>query len=581
MVKKDNSHDINECIVKSEDRNFGTVSLSDRICRVSSVAPGISVRDLLLSAKPKSVRQLLPEPTVKLVERMSPGLLETCEANRIAAATIDPSEAVQNDSTRSQIIRLLPLSKARELCVRLDLAVDLSPYDAIESKIRHVGIEPLYGFFGIVDDPRAPKLSAPSTHVAAADYGLFPHQRVAAQRVARALGQPPHKVILHMPTGAGKTRTAMHLVARHLRENGPTVVVWLAQNRELLDQASDEFEKAWSRLGDRDVQLIRFWGNRRAQLDEVHDGLVVAGLAKMASIDTRDVATLLKLADRASLTVIDEAHQAIAPTYANVLRALISKRPGNVLLGLTATPGRSWSDIEEDKRLYDFFEGQKILLEVEGYDDPVSFLMEKKYLARPTFRQLEAPSEIQLSEPDKKAIDEAPDLPDPLLQKLGLDAARTEAVLGAILDAVDRHDRIIVFAPSVENARLLQAMLTIKDIEALFISGETEANERERRIQRYKSAARNQIVLVNFGVLTTGFDAPSTSCAVIARPTRSLVLYSQMVGRATRGALAGGNEEAEIITVTDPNLPGFGSVTEAFSNWEDVWNEPSDRQRGE
>ena len=548
---------------------------------MNTTAPGISIRTLLLSAKPKAVRQLLPEPTVELVERMSPGILKTGEANRIAAATIDPSEAVQNEAMRSQIIRLLRLSKARELCVRLDLSVDRSPYDAIEAKIRQVGIEPLCGFLGIMDDPRAPKLSAPSSHVAAADYGLFPHQRVAAQRVAGSLGRPPHKVILHMPTGAGKTRTAMHLVARHLREHGPTVVVWLAQNRELLDQASDEFEKAWSPLGDRDVQLIRFWGNRRAQLDEVHDGLVVAGLAKMARVDTRDAATLLKLADRASLTVIDEAHQAIAPTYANVLRALSSKRPNNALLGLTATPGRSWSDIEEDKRLSDFFEGQKVLLEVEGYDDPVSFLMEEKYLARPTFRQLESPSELQLSKPDKKAVEEAPDLPDELLDKLGRDAARTEAVLGAILDAVNRHDRIIVFAPSVENARLLEAILTIKGIEALFVSWETESAERERRIRRYKSNARNKIVLVNFGVLTTGFDAPRTSCAVIARPTRSLVLYSQMVGRATRGALAGGNEEAEIITVTDPNLPGFGSVTEAFSNWEDVWNEPGDGQRGE
>lgn len=82
------------------------------------------------------------------------------------------------------------------------------------------------------------------------------------------------------------------------------------------------------------------------------------------------------------------------------------------------------------------------------------------------------------------------------------------------------------------------------------------------------------MVVVNYGVLTTGFDAPATSAAVIARPTRSLVLYSQMVGRATRGTRAGGNEKAEIVTVVDPHLPGFGSVADAFKNWEDVWYEP-------
>ena len=243
---------------------------------------------------------------------------------------------------------------------------------------------------------------------------------------------------------------------------------------------------------------------------------------------------------------------------------------------MTATPGRSWSEIEEDKRLSEFFDGQKELLEVEGYDDPASFLMQERYLARPVFRQLEAPSEIHLSKPDQKNILVDPDLSDELLEKLGRDTARTEAVLAAILDAVTRHDRVIVFAPSVENAKLFQAMLTIKNVEALFVSGETESAERERRIRRYKSNARNKIVMVNFGVLTTGFDAPRTSCAIIARPTRSLVLYSQMVGRATRGVRAGGNEEAEIITITDPSLPGFGSVTEEFSNWEDVWDEPNE-----
>jgi len=83
------------------------------------------------------------------------------------------------------------------------------------------------------------------------------------------------------------------------------------------------------------------------------------------------------------------------------------------------------------------------------------------------------------------------------------------------------------------------------------------------------------LVICNYGVLTTGFDAPNTSATVIARPTKSLVLYSQMVGRATRGPKAGGNVTCEISTVVDIGLPGFGDLAEAFTNWEDVWNEPA------
>ena len=75
------------------------------------------------------------------------------------------------------------------------------------------------------------------------------------------------------------------------------------------------------------------------------------------------------------------------------------------------------------------------------------------------------------------------------------------------------------------------------------------------------------MALFNYAVLTAGFDAPRTRCAIIARPTKSLVLYSQMVGRAMRGTRSGGNKSCEIYTVVDTALPGFGSVVEAFSHW--------------
>ena len=111
-----------------------------------------------------------------------------------------------------------------------------------------------------MQDPRAPADTAPDSTKISAGYALFDHQRAAADRVVHALGDAPRKVILHMPTGAGKTRTAMHIVAEHLRRSEPTVVCWLAQNAELLDQAADEFEKAWQFLGNRETNLVRFWG---------------------------------------------------------------------------------------------------------------------------------------------------------------------------------------------------------------------------------------------------------------------------------------------------------------------------------
>jgi superfamily II DNA or RNA helicase len=539
-------------------------------------APGMALQTLLRSAKGAALRELIGPSIVDTIKGLDPELASDNRLGELAASLIEPSEALRNAQMRERIIRMLPLPKARELGQRLGAKDGRTLYDDLSVRAADKSaLETLYSFFGVVRDPRAPAYTSPNAMKALAGYALFDHQRAAADRVMDALANTPRKVVLHMPTGAGKTRTAMHIVAAHLREHEPTVVCWLAQNAELLDQAADEFETAWRYLGNRETSLVRFWGHRNPDILDIRDGVIVAGLGKMSARDNRDPATVLCLADRVSLTIIDEAHQAIAPTYAAILTALYSKRPHNSLLGLTATPGRSWSDIGEDRKLSDYFDGRKVTLEVEGYDDPVSFLIDQKYLARPVFRTLNSNAGLKLSDADVNELSSAIDVPERILDRLGTDTQRNLKVLSAVEDLLKRHRRVIVFAPSVENARMLTAILSLRDHEAFVVTGESNPSERERIIRRFRSNANRAVVVINYGVLTTGFDAPATSAAVIARPTRSLVLYSQMVGRATRGTRAGGNDEAEIVTVVDPHLPGFGSVADAFKNWEDVWDEPA------
>ena len=90
-------------------------------------------------------------------------------------------------------------------------------------------------------------------------------------------------------------------------------------------------------------------------------------------------------------------------------------------------------------------------------------------------------------------------------------------------------------------------------------------------ISKFKGNLQGTQILCNFGVLTMGFDAPGTSCVIIGRPTKSVVLYSQMVGRALRGSSVGGNDEADIVTVVDTSLEGFGSVAAGFNYWDKKW----------
>ena len=285
----------------------------------------------------------------------------------------------------------------------------------------------------------------------------------------------------------------------------------------------------------------------------------------------QSIASIANLADRTSLVIVDEAHQAIAPTYKLVLDVLVEKRLATGLLGLSATPGRTWNDVDKDQELADFFQKQKVTLRIGGFDNPIEFLIEKGYLARPEFSSLNYDSGIELSPEDLRDIQSHLDIPTHLLERLAKDEQRNLRIVQRVEQAVRFHKRIILFAASVTHARLLAAILQARGVVSEAITAETSRVERQRIINGFRGSREESVVLCNYGVLTAGFDAPQTSAAIIARPTKSLVLYSQMVGRALRGPLAGGNQEAEIITVVDTNLPGFGDVAKSFMNWEDVW----------
>ena len=135
------------------------------------------------------------------------------------------------------------------------------------------------------------------------------------------------------------------------------------------------------------------------------------------------------------------------------------------------------------------------------------------------------------------------------------------------------HRRILVFATNVRHSNILSAFMSMKwQIRCASITAETPPDMRQRWIDDFVDDEDDEpCVLFNYGVLTTGFDAPKTSAAIIARPTKSLVLYSQMVGRIIRGKKVEGTKKAEIWTVVDQQLPGFRDISEAFWNWEDVW----------
>ena len=410
-----------------------------------------------------------------------------------------------------------------------------------------------------------------------ATYGLYPHQRGVAAGLldyldaARASGVSPadRRVVAHLPTGAGKTRVASHVVC-HLLNSGPRdergLVIWLANAAELCEQACDELSSAWSHLGRWDAPMHRFWGNYDADLPAISGGILVAGLQKLWASSRESRRELIQLSSIAAVVVFDEAHQAMAPTYERMVEALQWENPP--LLGLTATPGRSAQPGPEDLRLTELFRGHKVTIDARGHGNPVTYLVDGGYLASPFFRQVEFANEDE-------AIDlgDAADYGAGLLDTIGRDQRRFAAVSDLVAREMRRHNRVMVFCPSVDNAVATAAELRGRGLDTVAVTGETDSEERSITIRRFRSRERPAMALLNYGVFTAGFDAPATSCVIVARPTASVVLYSQMVGRAMRGTKVGGNRNCDIWTVVDTNLPGFRSVADAFQNWEDLWRQ--------
>ena len=528
--------------------------------------PGLTVAWFLDSLPDRELRRFLDPGALSVLDAIFGGRIDGEDLRRVARTLVDFDVLLGEREGRRLVLDLMPEQKRPELEARAGRVITAAgASEWTESEVRR-----LRDFFGLVEERIIPPTVLPTDTITPA-YGLFDHQRNAVRKLAPLLAHDERRAVLHLPTGVGKTRTAMHVVADSLRAHEPSVVVWLASGRELLEQAVVAFREAWMHLGTRPLQIGTMWGDRMPDLDCFSDGFLAVGLAKGWAVTSRtDPDWALRLSRRVRLVVFDEAHQSIASTYRRITEEL-TLHYRCALLGLTATPGRTWADIDKDGELAEFFSGNKVTLEVPG-ENPIAYLIDNGFLARPSFRTLLSRPGLAFGEKELARIAQGLDIPEEIVTALSMSEQYVTAVLGAVEGLLGAgHRRVLVFAATVQHARTLSAILVARDVRSNVVTGLTPVRAREHAIRTFKSDDEVPMVLVNYGVLTTGFDAPKASAVVIARPTRSLVLFSQMVGRAIRGPKAGGTEACEVVTVVDPSLPGFGDVAAAFLNWEDVW----------
>ena len=395
---------------------------------------------------------------------------------------------------------------------------------------------------------------------------LKPYQEEVRDQLLATLDTPApeNRAMVSLPTGAGKTRVAvegLHQWAhRQLDEGGRSQIVlaWLAHTEELCEQAVASFEDVWRShpAGNQPLLLARFWGSYRQGLDrrELADRLETeAPVLVLVSTPQSFIGESLEDWPAPAAIIIDEAHRAAAPTYRGIIDRYGEQ---TAILGLTATPYRREFDRRNPQAgteaLRALFQ-RLIVAESLGQEagDRLRRLQEMGVLSVPISRTVPTGITLKVGEPQPEGEIQQQFSFDQELQQQADQTRRRRIVLEELVRILDQEPmaRVLYFGPSVLDAELVAFMLRYKGKRAAAISGTTRTATRRAMIVDFKTGRLD--VLCNCEVLTTGFDAPTVSHVVMARPTISQVLYEQMVGRGLRGPEFGGTPHCHIVDFED------------------------------
>lgn len=420
------------------------------------------------------------------------------------------------------------------------------------------------------------------------DYHLHPYQKNLKDKAIQNLLNPTYtdKMLVHMPTGAGKTKTAMEIISDYLRcksvlggFDNSVFIVWLAHSKELCDQALETFGYTWRLRGDYQMDVFKIYGDAEysENILKSERAIVFMGFQKFNSL-IRSSSPLQKnikrrILEKVKLVVVDEAHKSLASTYEKAINLLTENAAGVQLIGLTATPGRSSSAGENsNNHLAQFFNSTKIgLVDDLGVpiSNPIEYLQNLNVLARIEREELITDIQVKISETAIKNLRMfGDDKLKEILNDLAVNPARNKLIIDKIKILIENNEATLIFACNVEHCIILQTLLKAEGIDSATILSSTAKVDRENSIKSFKNGELK--ILINYGVLTTGFDAPNLNALIIARPTTSIVLYSQMVGRALRGKLNKGHEINKLIDLKDNFL--MGSESQMFSFYDQIWN---------
>ncbi len=317
---------------------------------------------------------------------------------------------------------------------------------------------------------------------------LRPYQDKLVNDARDSFRRGNRATLIHLPTGGGKTVTASHIV--HGAANKRKVCWWLCHRRELAGQASQTFHSF-------DIPH-----------STVRSGHIANPNATVQVASIQTIANRLDQLPEPDLIVFDETHHIGAKTWDKIFR----RYPNAKIIGLTATPWRL-----DGKGLGNWYD-----VMVTG----------------PTVAELIAMGSLS---PYRLFAPSKPDL-------TGVETVAGEYSRGSLSKAMDKPaivgdaighyrrlcagKRAVAFAVGVEHSKNVAAEFRAAGIPAEHVDGSMADYERDAAVDRFRKG--ETLVLTNADLFGEGFDVPAIEAAILLRPTKSLSLYLQQVGRALR-----------------------------------------------
>ena len=331
-------------------------------------------------------------------------------------------------------------------------------------------------------------------------FSLRDYQQNLVSKTFAAWSGGMRKVLLQLSTGGGKT-IIFSTMASEFTCRGEGVLV-VAHREELILQAADKL----------------------AITTRVQPGIIKAGykptdsLLQIGSIQTL---TRRKIYPKAELVIVDEAHHCSAASY----RKLLDAYNNALILGVTATPRR-----EDGYGLRDVFEHLVCSITTKELI-ALGYLTDYKLIAGFKYSQHRVPQKRDFTKKELEQV--ASDYkPEEILKQWQNFCAGKKTIL---------------FAVNVMHSKAIATKFRANGIAAEHLDGDTPPDKRKAILDRFKSGITK--IISNCAILTEGFDCPDAEAVVIARPTSSVTLWLQMIGRVLRPSP--GKDYATILDMTD------------------------------